>query len=119
VALGWASAAGRSANDPTAFALGAGAVWTGTYYALSTEIMWPLNDATAHGLAFIDQFHLDFDDIFPGSIGKPLIESRLMKLFAASALPARLATGLPAFAHAFPVKADPTAGGTVTTAPAR
>ena len=48
---------------------------TGTYYSLSTEIMWPLNGATAHGLGIIGQFHLYFDDIFPNSIGKPLIGS--------------------------------------------
>jgi hypothetical protein len=76
VELGWSSAAGRSAitpaNYPTTFVLGTGAVWTGTYYSFSTEVLWPLNGATAHGLGIIGQFHLYFDDMFPNSIGKPL-----------------------------------------------
>jgi hypothetical protein len=77
VELSWNSAAGRSAigpaNYPTTFQLGTGAVWTGTYYALSAEALWPLNGATGHGIGFIGQFHLYFDDLFPNSIGKPLI----------------------------------------------
>jgi hypothetical protein len=75
--LGWSSAAAGSAfrptGDPTAFTLGTGAVWTGEYYSLSTELLWPLNGAAAHGLGVIGQFHLYFDDLFPDTLGKPLI----------------------------------------------
>lgn len=81
VELGWGSAAGRSAigptNNPTTFQLGTGAVWTGTYYSLSAEALWPLNGATGRGVGFIGQFHLYFDDMFPNSIGKPLIGTAL------------------------------------------
>jgi copper resistance protein C len=42
-----------------------------------------------------------------------------MKLFTASVLVASLAGLSPAFAHAFLVKADPSVGSTVATAPAR
>jgi hypothetical protein len=77
VELGWSSAAGRSrlgpADDPTSFQLGTGAVWTGTYYSISSELLWPLNSAAGHGIGVIGQFHLYFDDIFPNTIGKPLI----------------------------------------------
>jgi hypothetical protein len=76
VELAWTSAAGRSAlgstDHPTSFLLGTGAVWTGTDYALSAEILWPLNGAAGHGIGAIGQFHLYFDDIFPQSIGKPI-----------------------------------------------
>jgi len=75
--LGWSSAAAgtafRPSGDPTTFTLGTGAVWTGTYYSLSTELLWPLNGAAGHGLGVIGQFHLYFDDLFPNSLGKPLI----------------------------------------------
>jgi hypothetical protein len=75
--LGWSSAAAGSAfkptNDPTTFTLGTGAVWTGEYYSISTELLWPLNGAAGHGLGVIGQFHLYFDDLFPDSLGKPLI----------------------------------------------
>jgi hypothetical protein len=77
VELSWSSAAGRSAigpaNDPTSFQLGAGAVWTSTYYALAAEALLPLNGAAGHGVGFIGQVHLYFDDLFPNSLGKPLI----------------------------------------------
>jgi hypothetical protein len=77
VELAWSSAAGRSAvgpaDYPTSFELGTGAVWTGTWYALSAEAVWPLNGAAAHGIGFIGQFHVYFDDLFPNTIGKPLI----------------------------------------------
>jgi len=79
VELGWTSAAGRSAftptDHPTTFILGTGAVWTGEYYSFSTELLWPLNGATAHGIGAIGQFHLYFDDLFPTTLGKPLIGS--------------------------------------------
>ncbi len=75
--LGWSSAAAGSAlrptGDPTSFTLGTGAVWTGEYYSLSTEVLWPLNGAAGHGLGVIGQFHLYFDDLFPNSLGRPLI----------------------------------------------
>jgi hypothetical protein len=77
VELGWSSAAAGSANrptgQPTTFQLGTGAVWTGEFYSLSSELLWPLNGASGHGLGVIGQFHLYFDDMFPHSIGKPLI----------------------------------------------
>lgn len=76
VELGWTSAAGSSAfrptGNPTTFQLGAGAVWTGTYYSFSTEALFPLNGQSGRGLGVIGQFHLYFDDIFPNTIGKPL-----------------------------------------------
>jgi len=75
--LGWSSAAAGSAfrptNDPTTFQLGTGAVWTGEFFSLSTEILVPLNAAAGHGLGVIGQFHLYFDDLFPTTLGKPLI----------------------------------------------
>jgi hypothetical protein len=77
--LGWTSAAGHSnlgpTNMPTTFVLGTGAVWTGEFYSLSLETLWPLNGATGHGVGVIGQFHLYFDDMFPNSLGKPIFGS--------------------------------------------
>lgn len=74
--LGWSSAAAGSAlrptGSPTVFLLGTGAVWTGEYYSLSTELLIPLNGAAQHGLGVIGQFHLYFDDLLPNTLGKPL-----------------------------------------------
>jgi hypothetical protein len=77
VELGWSSAAANSGfrptGNPTTFNLGTGAVWTGEYYSFSTELLFPLNGASGHGLGVIGQFHLYFDDLFPNTLGKPLI----------------------------------------------
>jgi hypothetical protein len=76
--LAWTSAAGGSAlrptNNPTTFLLGTGAVWTGTWCAVSAEMLWPLNSAAGHGLGAIAQFHLYFDDLMPNTLGKPISE---------------------------------------------
>jgi hypothetical protein len=78
VELGWSSAAGSSAvpgiSQPTTFLLATGAVWTGTYYAISAEVLWPLNGAAGHNIGVIGQFHLYFDDLMPNTLGKPLVE---------------------------------------------
>lgn len=79
VELGWSSAASGSAlrptENPTTFNLGTGAVWTGEDFALSTELLWPLNGASGHGLGVMGMFHLYFDDLCPNTIGKPLFGS--------------------------------------------
>jgi hypothetical protein len=76
--LAWTSAAGASAirptNNPTTFLLGTGAVWTGRYYAISAEVLWPLNGAAGHNIGAIAQFHLYFDDLLPNTLGKPISE---------------------------------------------
>ena len=77
--LGWSSAAASSAfrptNNPTTFVLGTGAVWTGEYWSFSTELLWPLNGASGHGLGVTGQFHLYFDDLLPNTLGRPLFGS--------------------------------------------
>ncbi len=76
VELSWSSAAGasvlRPTNNPTTFLLGTGAVWSGRYYSISAEVLWPLNGAAGHGVGAIGQFHLYFDDLLPTTLGKPI-----------------------------------------------
>jgi hypothetical protein len=78
IELGFTSAAGSSVvagiSQPTTFLLGTGAVWTGRYYSISAEMLWPLNGASGHNIGAIAQFHLYFDDLFPNTLGKPLTE---------------------------------------------
>ncbi|HTW72723.1 MAG TPA: hypothetical protein VME47_22785, partial [Acetobacteraceae bacterium] len=78
VELAWTSSAGNTIlsgfSTPTSFLLGTGAVWTGRYYAVSAEVLWPLNGAAGHNIGAIAQFHLYFDDLFPNTIGKPISE---------------------------------------------
>jgi len=78
IELGWTSPAGSSVvagiSQPTTYLLGTGAVWTGRYYSISAEMLWPLNGAAGHNIGAIAQFHLYFDDIFPNTLGKPISE---------------------------------------------
>lgn len=77
--LSWSSAASGSAfrptDNPTTFNLGTGAVWTAEDLAVSTELLWPLNGASGHGLGGMGMFHLYFDDLLPDTLGKPLFGS--------------------------------------------
>ena len=76
--LAWSSAAGASAvpgtSQPTTYLLGTGAVWTGTDYAVSAEMLWPLNGAAGHNIGVVAQLHLYFDDLMPNTLGKPISE---------------------------------------------
>ncbi|MDE2517698.1 MAG: hypothetical protein KGL12_16855 [Rhodospirillales bacterium] len=76
--LSWSSAAGSTAlpgfSQPTSYLLGTGAVWTGTDYAVSAEVLWPLNGAAGHTIGAIAQLHLYFDDLLPNTLGKPISE---------------------------------------------
>ena len=78
VELGFTSAAGataiRPSGNPTTFLLGTGAIWTGRYYSISAELLWPLNGASGHNIGAIGQFHLYFDDLLPNTLGKPISE---------------------------------------------
>ena len=49
-------------------------IWTGRYYSISAEVLWPLNGASGHNIGVVGQFHLYFDDLFPNTLGKPISE---------------------------------------------
>jgi hypothetical protein len=70
----WSSPANRP-NDGamTTYLIGAGAVYTSTTYALSIEALFPGNKATGTNVGVIAQFHLYFDDLFPHSLGTPIV----------------------------------------------
>ena len=50
-----------------------GVIWVGDYYQLALEATIPINHASGSGVGVIAQLHLYLDDIFPHSIGQPLI----------------------------------------------
>lgn len=51
-----------------------GLIWAGQYYQLGGEILVPYgNSAQGHGIGAVLQFHLYLDDIFPDSIGRPIL----------------------------------------------
>jgi hypothetical protein len=50
-----------------------GAIWVGTYFQVGLEAMIPVNRESGTGVGFIGQIHLYLDDMFPNTLGQPLI----------------------------------------------
>ena len=51
-----------------------GVNYTAQSYALSVEALIPGNKQTGSHVGVIAQFHLYFDDLFPNSLGKPIVD---------------------------------------------
>jgi hypothetical protein len=51
-----------------------GFIWAGQYYQIGVEAIIPINSLSGHGVGGIVQFHLFIDDLFPKSIGRPMVE---------------------------------------------
>jgi hypothetical protein len=52
-----------------------GVIWVGNYFQLALEAIIPINRASGTGVGAMAQLHLYLDDIFPTTIGAPLIRS--------------------------------------------
>lgn len=50
-----------------------GIIWFGKYVQLGIEAQIPVNDKTGHNVGVLGLVHLFIDDLFPHSLGKPLI----------------------------------------------
>ena len=53
-----------------------GVVYTGDKYQLAVEAIIPINRDSGGNVGVVAQLHLYLDDIFPNSIGRPLLASR-------------------------------------------
>jgi hypothetical protein len=53
-----------------------GVIWVGSYFQVGVEAIVPINRASGTSIGAIAQLHLYLDDIFPNSIGQPLLGSR-------------------------------------------
>ena len=51
-----------------------GVIWAGQYFQIGAEAILPANRITGHGYGGVVQFHVYLDDLFPGSIGRPISE---------------------------------------------
>ena len=50
-----------------------GVIWVGSYFQIGLEAVVPINRASGSGVGMLAQLHLYLDDIFPQTIGQPLI----------------------------------------------
>jgi hypothetical protein len=50
-----------------------GAIWVGSYFQVGAEAMILVNRASGTSVGFLGQLHLYLDDMFPTTIGQPLL----------------------------------------------
>jgi hypothetical protein len=50
-----------------------GVIWVGTYFQVGLEAPIPVNRESGHGVGILGQLHLYLDDMFPKTIGQPLL----------------------------------------------
>jgi hypothetical protein len=73
VEVAWSSSASSPSQSSTQYLFGVGLNYTAQSYALGVEALIPGNRQTGSHLGVIAQFHLYFDDLFPKSLGKPIV----------------------------------------------
>jgi hypothetical protein len=71
--VAWSSPASKPNQSSTQYLFGLGVNYTAETYALTVEALIPGNRQTGSHLGLIAQFHLYFDDLFPSSLGKPIV----------------------------------------------
>jgi len=74
VELAWSSPASKPNQSATTFLWGVGLNYTADSYAVTVEALIPGNRNTGSHVGVIAQLHLYFDDLFPNSLGKPIVE---------------------------------------------
>jgi hypothetical protein len=64
-------------NSPiTIGTINPGVIWVGTYFQVGAEAVIPVNRVSGTGVGFLGQLHLYLDDMFPATIGQPLLGGR-------------------------------------------
>lgn len=73
VEVTWSSPASKPTNDSTQYLIGAGVNYTAVNYAVTVEMLIPGNRQTGSHLGLVAALHFYFDDMFPTTLGKPLV----------------------------------------------
>jgi hypothetical protein len=63
----------RGLSRNTTGTVQSGILWAGQYYQIGAEAIIPVNALSGKGLGGVIQLHLYLDDIFPTTIGRPLL----------------------------------------------
>jgi hypothetical protein len=74
VEVAWSSSASKPSQNSTQYLFAVGLNYTATDYAFGVEMLVPGNRQTGSHLGLVAQFHLYFDDLFPTSLGKPIVK---------------------------------------------
>ena len=60
-------------GNATTGVIAPGVIWAGQYFQIGAEAIIPYGQGQGHGIGGIVQFHVFLDDLFPHSIGRPLL----------------------------------------------
>jgi hypothetical protein len=60
-------------GDGTTGLIAPGVIWAGQYSQIGLEAMIPYGEGQGHGVGFLMQMHFFLDDLFPDSIGRPIL----------------------------------------------
>jgi len=60
-------------NFVTTGTVNPGVIWVGSYFQVGLEAQVPVNRASGTGVGVLGQLHLYLDDMFPSTIGQPLL----------------------------------------------
>ena len=74
VEVAWSSPASQPNLGHTQYLIAPGIAYTAGAYAVTVEALIPGNKQTGSHVGAIAQFHLYFDDLFPTSLGKPIVD---------------------------------------------
>jgi hypothetical protein len=64
-----------TSGTQTTGSINPGVIWVGKYFQVGVEAIIPINRASGDGVGIMGQLHFYLDDIFPATLGRPLIAS--------------------------------------------
>jgi len=73
VELGFETPLDRGQRGQTTGTINPGMIWSGKYFQAGAEAVIPMNSRTGSEVGFVAQLHFYLDDLFPHSIGRPLL----------------------------------------------
>jgi hypothetical protein len=73
VEVSFSTAVNRGQGGQTVGTIQPGVIWFGQYVQIGAEAIIPASRLTGHGYGGVVQLHFYLDDIFPNSIGRPLL----------------------------------------------
>jgi hypothetical protein len=76
VEVAFSTPVNRNAGLGTTGTIQPGVIWSGRYYQIGAEAIIPANGATGHRLGGVVQLHWYLDDLFPHSIGQPILRQK-------------------------------------------
>jgi hypothetical protein len=73
VEVSFSTAVNRGLGGQTVGTIQPGVIWFGQYVQIGAEAIIPASRLTGHGYGGVVQLHFYLDDLFPNSLGRPLL----------------------------------------------